>query len=152
MKSIRYLSILSLAILLSACQPATPASTTVKTDTEFTLVIHQSATLENTGISFQLTGIPSDARCPSEIECFASGSVTVNISTQKDSASPAEFTLQTFTDNDGRAPKGHFEGMTESVEYEGYVIQIKGVLPYPVKKFGEIKDSEYQVAFLITAK
>lgn len=152
MKSIQRLSILYLAILATACQPATPSSISVTTDTEFTLALNQTATLKNTGVSIRLTGIPGDARCPSEIECFASGSVTITIALQKDSSSSSEFTLETFTDNNGLIPAMHFEGMTESVEYEGYLIQVKGVLPYPQKSFDEIKDSEYRVTFNVSAK
>ena len=142
-----------LLLLLTACQSATSAPTiSAETDSEFTLAIGQSASIENAGLTVQLGNILSDNRCPSDVECVESGAVTLTISVQKDSASPSEFTLETFTDNNGLAPIRHFEGMIESVEYEGYLIQVKSILPYPAQSFGEIKDTDYRVSFLVTEK
>ena len=140
-------------LLLSACQGATSAPIiSAEIDSEFTLAIGQSVSIEDTGLTVQLGNILSDSRCPRDVECVESGAVTLTISVQKDSASPSEFTLETFTDNNGLAPIGHFEGMTESVEYEGYLIQVKSILPYPAQSFGEIKDPDYRVSFLVTKK
>jgi hypothetical protein len=124
---------LCLLVLLTACQSATPLPTiSAEIDSEFTLAIGQSASIEDTGLTVQLGHILSDNRCPSDVECVESGAVTLTISVQKDSASPSEFTLETFTDNNGLAPTDHFEGMTESVEYEGYLVQVKSVCPIPL--------------------
>ena len=142
-----------LLLLLSACQSATSAPTiSAETDSEFTLAIGQSAAIGNAGLTVQLGNILSDNRCPSDVECVESGAVTLTISVQKDSASPSEFTMETFTDNNGLAPTAHFEGMTVSVEYEGYLVQVKSILPYPAQSFGEIKDTDYRVSFLVTEK
>ena len=145
--------IMFLLLLLTACQSATSVPTILaQTDSEFTLAIGQSASIENAGLTVQLGNILSDNRCPSDVECVESGAVTLTISVQKDSASPSEFTLETFTDNNGLAPIRHFEGMIESVEYEGYLIQVKSILPYPAQSFGEIKDTDYRASFLVTEK
>ena len=141
-----------LVVLLTACQSATPTPITATTGTEFVLAPDQTATIENTGLRLHLIGIAGDERCPSEIECAMSGPVSLTISVQKDSESPVEYALQTFTSNDGRSPEGHFEGIEDNLEYEGFVIQVKSVLPYPAKSTDEIKDSEYQVSFIVTEK
>jgi hypothetical protein len=147
MKSIQ---LLLLVMLLTACQIATPSPITATTDAEFTLAPDQTVTIESTGISLRLIVVSGDERCPSEIECAMSGPVSVMISVQKKDESPVEFALQTFTSNDGRAPDGSFEGIENRIEYEGFIIQVKRVLPYPAKAFDEIKDSEYRVSFLVT--
>ena len=137
---------------LITCGSATPSPITGTLASEFTLAPDQTVTLENTDLSIRLIGVSDDQRCPSEIECTMSGPVSLTISVQKDSEAPVEFDLQTFTSNNGRAPEGSFEGIEDRIEYEGYVIQVKSVLPYPAKAFDEIKDSEYRVSFLITAE
>ncbi len=150
MKKIPWL--LLLVLLLVACQSATPSPITAATGTEFTLAPDQTATIENTGLSLHLVGIAGDERCPSEIECAMSGPVSLTISVQRDSESPVEYTLQTFTSDNGRAPDVHFEGIQDNIEYEGYIVQVKSVLPYPAKSSDDIQDSEYQVTFVVTEK
>lgn len=146
--------ILVLAILLlSACQPATSLSPiTVRPGEEFTLAPGQSAILEEGDLTLTLVSVPDDQRCPLNIECAMSGPVSVSISAQMDSGTPQEFSFYSFTDNDGSIPELDFEGMITHVEFEAYVIQIKSVLPFPQNKIGEIKDSQYRVAFMIEEK
>ncbi len=74
------------------------------------------------------------------------------ISIQNAENTPAEFALQTFTDNNGRTPEMSLEGIQDHMEFERYNFQVKAVLPYPLKRFGEIKDSEYQVSLIVTPK
>jgi hypothetical protein len=73
-------------------------------------------------------------------------------SVQENDASAVEITLQTFTDNDGRAPEGPFEGIQDRVSVGDYLIRIKGVLPYPVKSFNEIKDAKYLVTLAVSGQ
>lgn len=152
MKSTRNIAIVWIVSLLTACQFATPAPITATTGAEFTLAPGQTATLEDIGLTITLVGVSGDERCPSKIECVISGPVSLTVSAQKDSDTPSELNFQTFTSNDGRAPDGQFEGIQNQAEYAGYVIQVKGVLPYPVRVFNEIKDVEYQVTLLVTEK
>lgn len=153
MKQIHLLPFMLFAILLAACRPATPLPTlAATTNAEFTLAPDQTAAITDTGLSIRLIAISSDQRCPSDLECAESGPVTLAISIQKDSNSSVEFILQVFTGNDGRAPEGPFEGIRDRVEYEGYLIRIKGVLPYPVQSVNESKSAKYRVAFFVTAK
>ena len=146
----KLVALLSLLLVLTACQPATPAPITGTLDSEFTLAPNQIVTIENTDLSIRLIGIAGDQRCPSEIECAMSGPVSLSIAVQKDSDPAADFALETFTSNNGRAPDGPFEGIADRVEYEGYLIQVKGVLPYPARSADEIQASEYRVSFLVT--
>lgn len=152
MKTTKDLFIVILAVLLTACQSTTPAPITARTDAEFTLAPDQTAELENIDLSIRLVRISGDNRCPSEVECAESGFVTLEITVQKDTLEPVEFTLETFTDYSGLAPQGPLEGIQDRLEYEGYLIQVKSVLPYPAQGLDEIKDSEYRVTFLVTTK
>jgi len=148
----KFINLLSLLFILTSCQSATPSPIPGALDSEFILAPEQTVTIENTGLSMRLIGITEEERCPSEIECAISGPVSLSIAVQKEAAAPVEFAMQTFTSNNGRAPDGPFEGIEDRVEYEGYVIQVKSVLPYPARSFDEIQGSEYRVSFLITEK
>ncbi len=145
--------IILLLIALTSCQAAPPTPPiTVSVSDEFILRPGQSAAILGTDLTLKLIAISSDERCPLEIECAMSGPVSLSISIQHAENSPAEFALQTFTDSDGRIPENPFEGIQNRMEFEGYIIQVKSVLPYPLKHSGEIKDSEYQVSFIVTPK
>ena len=150
-KSRLILLFLAFTLFLVSCRPATPPPPlTVSVDEEFILAPGQSATLANTGLTFTLIAVSSDERCPSEIECAASGPVTMTVSAQKGSGEATEIVLQTFTSNDGLSPTMEFEGIQDRAMFEGYQIKITSVLPYPAKFMSEIKASEYRVGFLIS--
>lgn len=145
--------ILLLLILLTSCQAAPPPPpTTASPGDEFILAPRQSAFILGTDLTLKLIAVSGDERCPSEIECAMSGPVTISISIQKGENEPAEFILQTFTDNDGRAPQGPFEGIQDRMDYEGCIIQVKAVLPYPLDLSDKIKSSKYQVTLLVSGK
>jgi len=144
---------LILLILLSSCGSATPHEPiTADLGTEFTLAPDQIATLADANLTVRLIGVGGDQRCPSEIECAVSGPVSVSLSVQLGDSEPTQIDLQVFTSNNGRAPEMEFEGIKDREVYEGYLIQVVSVLPYPAKRFDEIKDSEYRVSFLVTKK
>lgn len=145
--------IILLAIALTSCQTAPPPPPiTAPVNDEFILRSNQSAAISGTDLTLKLIAVSSDERCPLDIECAMSGPVSLSISIQNETNAAVEFTLQTFTDNDGRAPDMSFEGIQDRVEFEGYIIQVKAVSPYPIKRSGEIKDSEYQVSFIVMPK
>lgn len=145
--------IILLAIALTSCQTAPPPPPiTAPVNDEFILRSSQSASISGTDLTLKLIAVSSDERCPLDIECAMSGPVSLSISIQNETNAAVEFTLQTFTDNDGRAPDMSFEGIQDRVEFEGYIIQVKAVSPYPIKRSGEIKDSEYQVSFIVMPK
>ena len=145
--------IILLAIALTSCQTAPPPPPiTAPVNDEFILRSSQSAAISGTDLTLKLIAVSSDERCPLDIECAMSGPVSLSISIQNETNAAVEFTLQTFTDNDGRAPDMSFEGIQDRVEFEGYIIQVKAVSPYPIKRSGEIKDSEYLVSFIVMPK
>jgi len=151
MKTNLLINFIVLTVMLTACQTATPLpSVTATKDVEFTLAPDQTATMADTGLTVRLIGVAGDERCPSEIECAASGPVSVSLSVQMGDGDPTNINLQTFTDNNGRAPDMEFEGIKDRVVYEGYLIRVAGVLPYPANLTDQIKDSEYRVILTVT--
>ena len=138
--------------MLAACQPGTSSPVEIATlNNEFTLATDQSVPVKKTDLTITFNGVLSDERCPSEIECAASGPVTVSLSVQQDGNAPAMVSLQTFTDQEGRAPSSSFEGIEDRIEIGDYLIQVVGVLPYPQNLSG-IKVSDYEATFLVTEK
>jgi hypothetical protein len=148
--------LISIALLifwiLAACQPGTSLPVvTARLDNEFTLATGQSVPVKKTDLTITFNAVLSDERCPREIECAASGPVTVSLSVQQDGDTPVSVSLQTFTDQEGRAPIGSFEGIEDRIEIGDYLIQVVGVLPYPQNLSG-IKVSDYQATFMVTHK
>jgi hypothetical protein len=141
---------LLLTILLASCSSVTPAPVTVTLGTEFTLAANQTATIEDTNLTIKLIGVTDDQRCPSEIECAASGPVSLSLSAQIGDSEPTDINLQVFTSNNGRAPDMQFEGIEDRAIFEGYLIRVVSVLPYPAKTFDEISASEYRVIFIVS--
>ena len=151
MKNNLLITFIIMMTMLTACRTATPLpSVTATKDAEFTLAPNQTATIADTGLTVRLIGVAGDERCPSEIECAASGPVSVSLSVQMGDGDRANINLQTFTDNNGRAPDMEFEGIEDRVVYEGYLIRAAGVLPYPANLTDPIKDSEYRVILIVT--
>ena len=139
--------------LLTACQSETPsAPKPAGLNTEVTLAPGQSASVTGTDLTITFHSVVSDERCPSEIECAASGPVTVSLSIQQGEAEPTSFTLQTFTDLNGRSPNVQFEGVTNRTELGEYAIQIAGVTPYPQNLDTKIDPSKYRLALLVSNK
>src|SRR6185503_20430877 len=111
--------------ILTACQTATPSALeSAGLNTEVTLAPGQSAAVAGTDLTITFHSVVDDERCPSEIECAASGPVTVSLSIQQGEGNPTDFTLQTFTDMNGRSPNVQFEGVTNRTELGDYAIQI----------------------------
>ena len=150
--------ILPILILMTvACRTLTfkpeatpPPELTINTDEEFTLAPGQIAILAASNLTVKLVGVSNDGRCPKEIECAASLPVYFSLTVQKDGAEPTTFDLQTFTDQDGLAPKMEFEGIQNRVEYEGYLIQVVSVLPYPRTREDKINADEYRLTFIVS--
>jgi hypothetical protein len=136
--------------LVSACQSATPSPVAASVDTEFTLAPEQSAVVADTDLMITFRAVVSDDRCPSEVECAASGPVDVLLSVQQGNQAQTDFNLQTFTDHEGRAPNVPFEGLTNPAEVGGYLIRLVGVTPYPENPEVKIEPSEYRVTLLVS--
>ena len=142
---------LLLGFLLTACQPATPPPpiTAILGD-EFTLAPGQTVEITDADLTLTLESVPDDGRCPLDIECAESGPVTVVVTVRSSLSEPTEIIFRTFTDNDGRVPEMEFQGMKDREEFEGVLIQVEGILPFPQMSAPAIEASEYRVSFLIT--
>ncbi len=153
MKAEYFFSFLFAICILTACQTATPSAPgPAGLNREVTLAPGQSAAVTGTDLTITFDSVVSDERCPSEIECAASGPVTVSLSIQEGAGDPTDFTLQTFTDLNGRSPNVQFEGVTNRAEVGDYAIQIASVTPYPQNLETKIDTSEYRVALLVSNK
>ena len=140
----------SFVCILAACQAANP-TIDAPLNSEFSLAPDQSATIRRTDLTITFNAVLNDDRCPRQIECAANGPVTVSLWLQEDNGTLSGISLQTFTDQEGRAPESQFEGIENSVETGDYVIRLVGVLPYPQNLSG-IKPSDYQVTLIVTQK
>ena len=137
---------------MPACQTATPSpDVTASVKKEFSLAPGQSAVVGETDLTITFHSIRNDERCPIEIECVASGPVTISLSVLQGNDISSNVTLQTFTDNNGRSPKVEFEGIQDRLEVGEYLLRVVGVLPYP-KNLSEIKASDYRVTFTVAQK
>ncbi len=153
MKTRSLIPFIVLVFTLTACQTAaaTPLPPlTAATGAEFTLAPDQSITITDADITIQLVGVTGDDRCPSQIECAASGPVSISLSVQKGNEDPSNINLQTFTDNNGRAPDFEFENIKNHVVYDEYLIRITSVLPYPATLSTQIESSDYRVTLTVT--
>jgi hypothetical protein len=43
-----------------------------------------------------------------------------------------------------------FQGMKDQVEFDGYLIQVESILPFPQMSVSEIGDTDYRVSFAVT--
>ena len=143
---------LFLLCILTACRSEGTSSSPVTgtVNEEITLASGQSAMVTGTDLTVTFHSVVSDERCPSEVECAASGPVTISLSVQQGAGSPTDFTLQTFTDENGRSPNVQFEGVTNQTEVGGYLIQILSVTPYPQNLTTNIEPSAYRIGLLVS--
>src|SRR5215211_7493394 len=137
---------------LVGCQPAPTSSSPIPgtVNTEISLTPGQSVAVTETDLTVAFHSIISDERCPSAVECAASGPVTVSLSVQQGDGAPTDFTLQTFTDQNGRSPNVQFEGITNRAEVGDYLIQLVSVTPYPTNSTTKIETSAYRVGLLVS--
>ena len=149
MKTILLSFILLILSFISACQVASPPPVAAKVDAAFTLAPDQSAAVEGTDLTITFRSVSGDDRCPSEVECAASGPVDVLLSVQNGKES-RDFNLQAFTDHKGIAPSVPFEGLTNPIEVGGYLIRINGVTPYPANPEITIEPSDYRVTLIVS--
>ena len=148
----RFIVLFPVAALLFACQMTPSEPFIADQGVEFVLAPGESATIKDTGLAINLISVLSDERCPSEVECVASGPVQISLAAQKENGISTNLMMQTFTDNDGRSPAMEFEGITDRTVYEGDLIRIAGVLPYPEDLSTSIRHNDYRVSFVVTKK
>ena len=139
-------------ILLFACQETPISPLSADHGVEFVLAPGGSATIKDTGLTINLISVLSDDRCPSTVECAASGPVQLSLAAQTENGIATDLMMQTLTDNDGRSPAMEFEGITDRTVYEGYLIRIVGVLPYPENLSTSIQQNDFRLSFVVTKK
>ena len=144
--------ILLILNLSLACQASIPPDITAGVDNEFILAPGQSADVTDADLTLTFHSVVGDDRCPSEVECAASGPVTVSLSIQQGNEMPTDVTLQTFTDQNGRSSVVEFEGVTNHIEIGEYQVQILGVTPYPQDPAIQMDPADYQLTLLVTNK
>lgn len=136
--------------LLVACQAATAEPISTTSSTEFSLVEGQSATIRDAGISVTFLSVSADGRCPFEMECAASGPVSLSLSIRDQNGTESTEILQTFTDVKGLAPEMEFQGIRDRIDVDGYQIKIISVLPYPQNHSFSSGDPDYQISLKVT--
>jgi hypothetical protein len=141
--------VILLLCLLTGCLAGTPQPISATSDAEIILSVGQTVSLSDANLSITLLNVVSDERCPSEIECAASGPVTLRLSILGSNGAGTEETLQTFTDNNGLAATMEFEGIQSSTTVDEYQIRILGVSPYPKDRSDSIKPSAYKVTLKV---
>ncbi len=104
-------------------------------DTQFSLNIGQSATLPEQGIKFYFTDVLEDSRCPSDVECFWEGTVSLAINIIFEGSNLGEYIL-----NSSNLHKASFMG---------FYVKLKVLAPYPVST-EVIQKSEYVGTFIIS--
>jgi hypothetical protein len=120
--------------MLAACAPVGPAvQTTVqaKVDEPFELRIGQTASLAGADLQVEFTAVPSDGRCPTNINCAETAPVrVVLVARDRDGSTQAEITFHGHTTEEGAmvpaAPDTYI-----SAPVGGYVISLLAVTPYP---------------------
>ena len=144
--------VLFLIGILSACQTKAISSTPVSgvVNEEISLAPGQSVAVTGTNLTVTFHSVVRDERCPRGVECAASGPVTISLSVQQGSGAATDFTLQTFTEQNGRSPNVEFEGVTNRAEVGEYIIQILRVTPYPKNLTTKIEPSDYRIGLLVS--
>ncbi|HSL28843.1 MAG TPA: hypothetical protein VK900_06545 [Anaerolineales bacterium] len=150
MKTMLLLTCLAMVCILAACQNADPVVDT-NVNREFSLAPGQSASVRRADLTITFNYVLSDDRCPIQIECAASGPVTVSLTVQQGDAVPFGLTLETLTDQEGRSPGSPMEGIRDAIEAGDYFVRVLGVVPYP-RNLSGIKASDYQATFIVTPK
>lgn len=139
------------AFFLNACATASlPAPIQADIDEEFTLTPSQSVTIPESNLTMTLLSVPTDGRCPLDIECAESGPVALAVTLQVGSDAPQELIFQAFTNDSGHVPETDFQGMQTGIEVGDVVIRVSKVLPFPRTSSIAIKPAEYLVSFLVT--
>jgi hypothetical protein len=146
----RVFILIVLLSLLTACQTGTPEPVNATTGAKIALSAGQTVYVTDANISITFLSVSSDERCPSEIECAASGPVTIHLSIRNGNGVVSEEVLQTFTDSNGLAPTMEFESIKRSVLVDNYLIEIISVLPYPKNRSSSIEASEYVLTLKVT--
>ncbi|HHM21879.1 MAG TPA: hypothetical protein ENJ20_07625 [Bacteroidetes bacterium] len=92
------------------------------------------------GLSIRFEEVTTDSRCPCEAECITAGQIGVKLKiTTNDTELLKLFTLAGYDD---------LEGAVTKTRFDGYLIELKDVLPYPCNGQPD-KPEDYKVEVLV---
>jgi hypothetical protein len=122
-------------LALSGCGPkSTELRCTDATETapmlgeNFTIRYHESATVQNEGLTLIFAELVNDSRCPSGAECAVAGNAEVRVSAVKNEQ-PQDLSLNTGPDHP-----------TQAI-YQNYTVQLVSLVPYPTDHHPAAADS-----------
>lgn len=134
-------------ILISGCVQQIPQEPNqeqedlinVDLDTLFQLEANQIAFIEPEGLKIKFFNITEDSRCPSDVQCFWEGQITIVVNIEKDDSNLGDFNLT--------ARSGHEDLAIKT--FDGYSIKLIKVDPYP-KTTQKIRLSDYVVSLIVS--
>jgi hypothetical protein len=140
MKKYSFLLLLLVSLLiLPACgqnpNPSPVPDGGKKGTSGITLKIGEEIKLEKSGWTLRLNAVTADSRCPTTVECFHAGWVTVDISVEEDGDQTDQFLLTIPADREGQSSQATVGDTT---------IRLMEVNPYPTIP-GGIPQDEYVV-------
>jgi hypothetical protein len=103
----------------------------------FTLKAGESAQIEAEALQIGFEDVPTDSRCPTDVQCVWEGDATVRVTAQKASRAGERLELHTSASEQ------------TSVLYEGYGIRLLQLAPYPVSG-RTIEQADYEVTLEVT--
>jgi hypothetical protein len=106
----------------------------------FSLATGEEKVIEAEGLTVEFVEVAGDSRCPSDVDCFWAGEVTVVIAVYKNGQSLGEFELTLGVSPDEAAV----------TDVDGYTIQLLEVTPYPIST-ETIASSDYQISLTVSA-
>ena len=103
----------------------------------FTLKAGESARIEAEALQIRFEDVPTDSRCPTDVECVWEGDATVRVRAQKASRAGERLELHTSAREQ------------TSVVYEGYEIRLLQLAPHSVSG-RTIEQTDYKATLEVT--
>jgi len=103
----------------------------------FELRASETAAIDGLRVSFE--GVGEDSRCPTGVQCVWAGDAAAAFALEISPAAAVHRTLHT---------NGRFE---RQVEYEGFVIRLEDIKPYP-KDGATIAPADYRAVLVVTRR
>ena len=139
----RWLVVAVLTVTLMGCQASRKAEADPVEFTlgqEFTLSGGQEATISGENLRLRFSDVLEDSRCPTEVECFWTGQARIAVVVE-----PAGRAATTADFNTNPAPGQN----VQTVEVDGYTIELKSLDPYPRTPDDGIALADYTATLLV---
>ena len=139
----RWLIVAVLTVTLMGCQLSRKAEAgpvEFPLGQEFTLSGGQEATISGENLHLRFTDVLEDSRCPTEVECFWTGQARIVVAVE-----PAGRAATTADFNTNPAPGQN----VQTVEVDGYTIELKSLNPYPRTPDDGIALAAYKATLLV---